>query len=117
MNNKKWYEHWWIWVVMSIIVIVVIPILINESYANNRGYVTIWGAEDTLAYAATAMSVIATTLLSIVAISQSKKANEISDRLLKIEEMNAVPSLCVVEDKCKFVEYGKDSVHFKVVEY
>lgn len=117
MNDKKWYKTWWIWVITIIVIalIVLIPIIINESYKANKGYITLWGAEDVLAYVATIMSVISTTLLGMVAIWQSITANEISDRLLKIEEINAVPSLCVVENKCDFVEYCENSVHLKLV--
>ena len=88
MNDKKWYKTWWIWVITIIVIalIVSIPIIINESYKTNKGYITLWGAEDVLSYAATIMSVIGSLILGIVAIRLNKNANEISKMAFKQSE-------------------------------
>ena len=49
-----------------------------------------------------------------VIISQNKKANEINNRLLKIEEINSVPGLCILEEKTMFVEYSENTIWLKV---
>lgn len=41
------------WVLLAVIVLGIIiggPIIINEFYRNNSGYMTIWGAADVLTY-------------------------------------------------------------------
>ncbi len=103
------------YIILAILIIFGVPIIISELYKLNRGYMTPWGAEDTLAYAATVISAVATFVLGWIAIIQNKKANAISDRLLRLEEVNAVPSICVVEDECGFVEYSENSIHLKLI--
>lgn len=90
------------------------PIIINEFYKLDKGYVTLWGASEMLVYISTIISAAATVYVSWIAITQNKKANEISDRLLKLEEINSVPSLSILEEKTVFIEYSKQTVHFKV---
>ena len=97
-----------------ILITVLTPIIINELYKLNRGYLTLWGASEMLSYIATIISAAATVYVSWIAITQNKKANEINDRLLKLEEINSVPSLSIIEAKTFFVEYSDKAVHFKV---
>lgn len=97
-----------------ILITVLTPIIINELYKLNRGYLTLWGASEMLSYITTIISAAATVYVSWIAITQNKKANEINDRLLKLEEINSVPSLSIIEAKTFFVEYSDKAVHFKV---
>ena len=97
-----------------LLIVVFAPIIINELYRLNKGYQTLWGASEMLSYIATIISSAATVYVSWIAITQNKKANEINDRLLKLEEINSVPSLCILEEKTSFVEYSEKTVHFKV---
>ena len=77
-------------VVVSIILLVLIcgPILINESYKANEGYITEWGAADVLAYFASALSFVGTTFVSIIALylthKYEKDSKKREDRLLAI---------------------------------
>ena len=108
-------ERKFIWLCVGFALIVVLaPIIINELYKLNKGYLTLWGASEMLSYIATIISAVATVYVSWIAITQNKKANEINDRLLKLEEVNSVPSLSIIEGKTSFVEYSDKTVHFKV---
>ena len=75
-----------IFVCVSIIFIFVI----NESYKlginNANAYVTMWGAEDVLSFYGDYLSFLGTLILGAITVFQTKKANDISDRLLHIEE-------------------------------
>ena len=110
---KKWITHIFLCIVFTLIVVLA-PIIVNELYKLNNGYLTLWDAGDMLSYIATIISAAATFFISWIAITQSKKANKISDRLLKLEEINSVPSLCIIEEKTTFVEYNENSVQFKI---
>ncbi len=110
---KKWITHIFLCIVFALIVVLA-PIIVNELYKLNNGYLTLWDAGDMLSYIATIISAAATFFISWIAITQSKKANKISDRLLKLEEINSVPSLCIIEEKTTFVEYNENSVQFKI---
>ena len=49
----------------------------------------------------TALGVVATTALAIVAVWQGRKANEMNLRLLAIEENERTPYLQILENECK----------------
>lgn len=110
---KKDRNFIWLCIGFTLIVILA-PIMVNKSYKLNNGGLTLWGDSEMLSYIGTIISAAATLYVSWVAIAQSRKANEISDRLLKFEEINSVPSLCVIEEKTIFVEYSEKAVRFKV---
>lgn len=95
-------------------VVIVAPIIINELYKTNDGYLTLWNASEMLSYIAAIISSAATIYISWIAITQNKKANEINDRLLKIEEINSVPSLCILEEKTMFEEFNENTVWLKI---
>lgn len=57
----------------------VIPIIINESYKNGKGYITVWTGADVLSFYGALIGAVGTIVLGIVAWKQNV-------RLLKIEE-------------------------------
>ena len=79
--------------IVLLLIIVGIPILINELYKLNNGYITEWGASDVLSYYGTILGAIGTIVLGVIAIYQTKKANSISERLLQIEEAHLSPKI------------------------
>lgn len=86
-------------IVLIIILIIfasifIIPIIINESYKADSGYITLWDAKDLLSYFGTVLSAIGTIFIGIVAIYQN-------ERLLKLEEIHSTPSLHIDIFKCK----------------
>jgi len=65
------------------------PIFINEIYKFNNGYMTAWGPIELLTYYGAVLSFIGTTSLGIITVSLTKKSNDISDRLLFLEESSS----------------------------
>lgn len=59
--------------------IVVGPIIINECYKRNEGYITVWGGSDMLAYFGAIIGAIGTISLGLIAWQQN-------GRILKLEE-------------------------------
>ena len=66
-----------------VIIVVVIPILINEAYKSNNGYKTVWDGSDVLSYYGTMVSAIGTIFLGYIAWKQN-------ERLLLLEERSYI---------------------------
>ena len=70
---------------ITIIAIFILSILtvfvINESYKMNTGYLTLWGANDVLAFYGSFLGFIGTTSLGIISLYQTKKANDVNKKL------------------------------------
>ncbi|HHX60816.1 MAG TPA: hypothetical protein GX707_08895 [Epulopiscium sp.] len=64
---------------------VAIPVIINQSYKSNSGYITLWDAADVLSYYGSFSGAVGTIILGIIAWQQNK-------RLLKIEENSFLAS-------------------------
>jgi hypothetical protein len=94
--NKPWYQKWWIWLIAGCIVIS-IPFIINELYKRGTGYVTMWDAADMLSFYGSILSFLGTIVLGIIAVSQSRQANRLSERMLKFEESHYLPIVDIVE--------------------
>ena len=62
-----------IYVITAIILIVVIPIVINELYKTNSGYVTIWDAADVLNYYGTVLGACVAVGALIITIAFTKR--------------------------------------------
>ena len=79
MEKKPIYKRFTFYLILSIVVIILvfgIPILINELYKINKGYLTLWGAEDVLAFYAVILSGIITIFALVITIYFSKKDTE-----------------------------------------
>ncbi|EGW39075.1 hypothetical protein [Desulfosporosinus sp. OT] len=72
--------------VASGIIFIFIPLIINETYKVNRGYVTIWDASDVLIFYGSLLTFFGTVALGISSIVQSNRANEINSRLSQLEQ-------------------------------
>lgn len=87
---KKWFKRNLvaISIVFVILIAVVVPVAINESYKANKGYVTVWGGSDVLGYFGEIVGAIGTIVLGIVAWLQNIQMHKQNERLVKIEESN-----------------------------
>ena len=68
MMRKSWTK-WILIAVIALALIIGVPIIINECYKTNSGYMTIWGAADALAYYGTilgALVAVATVVVTIL---------------------------------------------------
>lgn len=91
MKKKPFYNHWW-FLVLAIIVgiffIVGVPLIINQCYIKNSGYITVWGGTEVFSYYASVLSFMGTVLLGIVTVWQNRKSIDINDKLLDLETKN-----------------------------
>ena len=99
---------------LTIISAILLPFIVNESFKLGKGYVVLWKTADMLAYCGTALSVIATVILSCIAVVNSSKANEVSDRMLKIEEERMTPYLDILREKSNITECKDDDTKLKI---
>ena len=67
-------------IIGSFLVIVVIPMIINELYKKKYGYITIWEASDTLLFYGSVLTFIGTMFLGFATLYQSHKANGIAEK-------------------------------------
>ena len=61
------------------VAVIIVPIIINELYRMNRGYITVWDGADVLTFYGAILGAMGTIILGVVASEQNK-------RLLKLEE-------------------------------
>lgn len=83
---RKWfsiktpiYNNWWIYPLIVLVFFIfafLIPIIINESYKANDGYLTLWEASDVLSFYAVILSGLITITALIITIYFSKKDTE-----------------------------------------
>ena len=91
-------KKWWFGLILIIIIVFMlfgVPVLINEMYKLNRGYTTAWGANDVLSFYGAILSFIGTVVLGALALWQSIKANNISEKMLKKELLEATPFIAI----------------------
>lgn len=70
---KKPWIKWCALVIAALALIVGVPIIINECYKTNSGYMTIWGAADALSYYGTILGTLVTITTIVVTISFTRK--------------------------------------------
>lgn len=70
---KRPWIKWCALVIAALAAIVGVPIIINECYKANSGYMTIWGAEDVLSYYGTILGALVTVATIVVTISFTRK--------------------------------------------
>lgn len=83
MKNEKKNKRkniYVIWLIVCLILVsILIPIAINESYKKGGGYITVWDGKDVLSFYGSLIGAVGTIVLGVVAWRQNI-------RLLKIEE-------------------------------
>lgn len=77
------------------LVLVFGPLVINGLYKVDDGYITMWGPEDTLLYLGSALASLGAVFIGVVATIQNSKSNEISKRLLDLQEASYSPYLII----------------------
>lgn len=69
MNKRKFFFA----ALIILVLIFVVPIIINECYKLNRGYITMWGAADVLNYYGTLLGAIVSVTLLLITIAYYRK--------------------------------------------
>lgn len=62
--------------IITAIIIIGVPIAINEAYKKGEGYLTMWNASDTLSYYANVLTFTGTTILGIAVMYQNNMMNK-----------------------------------------
>lgn len=68
-NKQDKQSPWWKWIFIALgllVVIVGVPIGINECYKANTGYITVWNGADVLSYYGTIISTIIAATIAIL---------------------------------------------------
>lgn len=81
--------------IIGILILLFIPIIINELYKIGRGYVTMWGAADVLSFYGSFLSFLGTVILGIVAICQNHKAHKLNEQLQKLQQAQFVSMVSI----------------------
>ena len=76
-------------------VILIIPIIINELYKKNEGYITIWGAADVLSFYGSFLSFAGTVILGLVAVWQNNKASELNIKLQRLQQAQYISMVSI----------------------
>lgn len=73
-------------IIIGIVAVTIsIPFLINNSYQAGKGYQTLWGASEVLAFYGEYLSFIGTIALGIIAVYQSYKAQKVNEQLSRLQ--------------------------------
>lgn len=114
MDRKtKWRNilRWCFLIIGSIICfllfVIGIPLLINESYKVNAGYITLWGAADVLSFYAVILSGLITIVVLVITIHYNRKDTEKQIKLAQ-SQVNVpffiVDKVQLNKNQCIFVE-------------
>lgn len=77
--KKPLYKTWWLYLpamLFFLLLVVGIPIAINEAYKVDEGYITMWGAADVLSFYAVILSGIISISALIATIYHSKRETD-----------------------------------------
>ena len=81
--------------IVMILVVLSIPIIINESYKTGKGYVTMWEAADVLSFYGSFLSFAGTVVLGAIAIWQNNKAHKLNEHLQKLQQAEYISMVSV----------------------
>lgn len=84
-GRSKKYRQIILVTAIAIVLSIAIPIIINEAYKKNEGYLTVWQGADVLSYTGGIFSFLGTIVLGVIAWQQNT-------RLLRIEENSFLAS-------------------------
>ena len=94
---RKPRVKWFLFVLALLAVVIGIPVIINESYKANSGYMTLWGAADALSYYGTILgalvavaTVVVTILFTYKQIQRDSFLKSENEKWAKIEEIFAM---------------------------
>lgn len=72
--------------IITLILILGIPYIINELYMKNEGYTTLWEAKDVLSFYGSVLSFIGTCVLGALSLYQNKLYKEENEKAQKMQE-------------------------------
>lgn len=108
----KLHKKMWIWIIM-LILIVIMPLIINETYKVNKGYITLWSPEDVLSYYGSILAFISTSFLGYLSLLQNNRLNKINSELTRQQFKPIItisPSVDLSDEK------EKQRTYYRIVE-
>ena len=83
---KSIFKKWWFWVMAVIVILgLILPPFIINANSKSTHSIPLWNNSDMLSYYGSALSFFGTIILGIIAVWQNNHANEINDRVSKME--------------------------------
>lgn len=124
MMRKSWTK-WILTAVIALVLIAGVPIIINECYKTNSGYMTIWGAADALAYYGAIIASIGAALGVFVSIKAATKnyRDDVRARVMPFiavtpfERKATVNTMALLREKVEEKEKPKDTDDTSAVQY
>ena len=113
VNGYEKY-HIIVLIITTVVLSVIVPVIINECYKPNVGYITLWGAQDVLAYFGEILGTLGSIFIGVIALAQSEQANKISDRLLQLEEKKNTPCLFIDITKSKVETFNNHEIDISI---
>ena len=55
-------------IITTVVLSVIVPVIINECYKPNVGYITLWGAQDVLAYFGEILGALGSIFIGVIAL-------------------------------------------------
>lgn len=105
-------------IILIVFFVIVIPVIINEAYKVEKGYITFWGANDALSYYGDVLAFAGTVILGAITVKLSINANNINERLISLEEASRTPVLKMTEiklsDKIESMHIDKKSLYYRL---
>ena len=95
-------------IIVLLFIIFIGPIIINEFYKKNQGYITLWGAKEVFYYYGTVISALGTIGLGIITVFVTSKLTEVSNGLQRETlKINAYSSVQI--EKCFIYDFHNHS--------
>lgn len=91
---------------LVMLLIVAVPIIINECYKPNKGYITVWGGAEVLSYYGTLLGATATILVLDRTIKFTRKQIQ-HDRYIQTEQSKWEQIECAATDLLDFIMPAK----------
>lgn len=102
IKTKKFWKH----LGFAVLLIVAIPIAINECYKPNKGYITVWGGAEVLSYYGTILGAVATIWVLDRTIKFTRKQIQ-HDRYIQTEQAKWKQIECAATDLLDFIMPAK----------
>lgn len=124
MMKKSWTK-WILAAVIALLLIVGVPIIINECYKTNSGYMTMWDAADVLSYYGAIIASIGAALGVFVSIKAATKnyRDDVRARVMPFiavtpfERKATVNTMALLREKVEKKEKPKDADDTSAVQY
>ena len=94
MKQLKWYQRWYVWLIISILFLVVVQVLFRIP-APNKWLDAVWEAGDLISF-------VGTIVLGFIAVKQTAEANRIaklatntSNKLIELQQKEYIPVISV----------------------